>query len=281
MSEEHGHGVILKQIGVVRSPVADGKGMPVEGVPARVKVLPQYAYGLKGIESNTHLIILGWFHLARRDTLQSSRHGAPLRGVFGLRSPGRPNPLGLSIARVTAIRDRELYLDRLDMIDGTPVVDIKRYSPGWDSVFSARTSRDLLYPEGRDPAVALQDLMVETANFHGESCVGAALGARIIYHAMTAWRIGKKEPQMVVEWGNDGCITDALQALSGATIGNGRLKPGVGPGYRIGYKGHTLTFVKKGNLPNTATGILEGDIQHLFQVHRSSRGNGPTPGARR
>lgn len=271
MSEEPEHSIILKPIGVVRSPVANVKEMPIEGVPAKVEIFPDYVDGLKGIESNTHLIVLGWFHQARRDALLLSSHGRPNRGVFGLRAPGRPNPIGLCTARVVSIKGGEVDLDRLDMIDATPVIDIKRYSPGWDSVFSARTSRDLAYPEGRDPAAFLRDMLVEAVNFHGESCVGAALGTRIIHHAMTTWRIGKKNPGMSVEWGRDGCIDDALQALSGATVGNGRLKPEMGPRYTISYHGQSLAFSPKKDPPDTIAAILEADINQLFEAQMSSR----------
>ena len=70
-----------------------------------------------------------------------------------MRAPGRPNPIGLTSARVLGVEGRVVRLDRLDMIDGTPIVDIKRYSPGWDSIFSARTSRDTEHPGDREPGV--------------------------------------------------------------------------------------------------------------------------------
>ncbi|MFQ5875669.1 MAG: tRNA (N6-threonylcarbamoyladenosine(37)-N6)-methyltransferase TrmO [Dehalococcoidia bacterium] len=271
MSEGEENKIVLKPIGVVRSPVKDGREMPVQGVPAVVEVFPQYTDGLRGIESNTHLIVIGWLHQASRDTLLLSRYGRPERGVFGLRAPARPNPLGLNAARVTSIKGGKVHLDRLDMIDGTPILDLKRYSPGWDSIFSARTSRDLGYPADRDPATVLRDMLVEAVNFHGESCIGIALGVRIIYHAMSTWRIGKKEPAMAVRWGRGGCINDALQGLSGATSGNGRLRPGPGSDYSISYKRRTLVFQPKPDLPDTVTGILEADISRLFLVRASPK----------
>ena len=127
--------------------------MPIDGVPASIEVFPEYEAGLAGIESNTHLLILGWFHKADRSSLTLSRHGGRGRGVFGLRSPGRPNPIGLTSARVLGVEGRVVRLDRLDMIDGTPIVDIKRYSPGWNSIFSARTSRDTEHPGEQEPGV--------------------------------------------------------------------------------------------------------------------------------
>ena len=143
----------VRPIGRVVSSVGEGDEMPIDGVPASIEVFPEYEAGLAGIESNTHLIILGWFHRADRERLTVSRHGGPERGVFGMRPPGRPNPVGLTSARVLGIEGRLVKLDRLDMIDGTPVVDIKRYSPGWDSIFSARTARDTEYPGGSEPGV--------------------------------------------------------------------------------------------------------------------------------
>ena len=166
--------------------------MPIDGVPASIEVFPEYEAGLAGIESNTHLLILGWFHKADRSSLTLSRHGGRGRGVFGLRAPGRPNPIGLTSARVLGVEGRVVRLDRLDMIDGTPIVDIKRYSPGWNSIFSARTSRDTEHPGNRNRASFLRDMLVEAVNFHGERCVGAALGARMVDHAIHHWGIAKE-----------------------------------------------------------------------------------------
>ena len=153
MTSETGEAYSVTPIGRVVSPVGEGDEMPIDGVPASIEVFPEYEAGLAGIESNTHLIILGWFHKADRSGLTLSRHGGRGRGVFGLRSPGRPNPIGLTSARVLGVEGRVVRLDRLDMIDGTPIVDIKRYSPGWDSIFSARTSRDTEHLGDREPGV--------------------------------------------------------------------------------------------------------------------------------
>ncbi len=125
----------LQPIGVVRSSVSEPEAMPFEGVPARVELFPQFADGLVGIAEGTHLQVLGWLHLAGRDVLTISRtrsgHGSP-RGVFALRSSHRPNPLSLTTCRLEKVEGLTLYVERLDLVDGTPIVDIKRYSPSWD-----------------------------------------------------------------------------------------------------------------------------------------------------
>ena len=242
MTSETGEAYSVTPIGRVVSPVGEGDEMPIDGVPASIEVFPEYEAGLAGIESNTHLIILGWFHKADRSGLTLSRHGGRGRGVFGLRVPGRPNPIGLTSARVLGVEGRVVKLDRLDMIDGTPIVDIKRYSPGWDSIFSARTSRDTEHPGDRNRESFLRDMLFEAENFHGERCVGAALGARMVDHAIHHWGIAKKELGLRVGWGPDGCINDALQAITGATSGNGRLDASGGPDYVLSWDGRELRF---------------------------------------
>ena len=236
----------VRPIGRVVSSVGEGDDMPIDGVPASIEVYPEYEAGLADVESNTHLIVLGWFHRADRGSLAVSRHGVRERGVFGMRSPGRPNPVGLTSARVLGVEGRVVKLDRLDMIDGTPVVDIKRYSPGWDSIFSARTARDTEHPGDRNRGSFLQDMLFEAENFHGERCVGAALGARMVDYAIHHWGIAKKEPGLKVTWGPDGRINDALQAITGATSGNGRLEFGAGDEYVLSWKGRSLRFTPRG-----------------------------------
>ena len=96
--------ITLTPIGYVRSPIGDREVMPNDGVPAQIELLPEFAAGLGDIESNSHLIILGWFHQAHRHRLtvtgKSGRPGREQRGVFGLRSSTRPNPVALNIARL-------------------------------------------------------------------------------------------------------------------------------------------------------------------------------------
>ena len=263
----------LQPIGVVRSSVSEPEAMPFEGVPARVELFPQFADGLVGIAEGTHLQVLGWLHLAGRDVLTISRtrsgHGSP-RGVFALRSSHRPNPLSLTTCRLEKVEGLTLYVERLDLVDGTPIVDIKRYSPSWDCVFSARSSRDLRVPRADDRQAVLDALMVEAANFHGERCPGAALGVRLMHHAMAEWRMAQKDPGLVVHMGDDGCIADALQGLTGATLGNGRMKVPSGRAFRLSYdRNKVMAF-----LPSEAARgmsveeVLEADVEKLFSIRR-------------
>jgi tRNA-Thr(GGU) m(6)t(6)A37 methyltransferase TsaA len=96
---------------------------------------PRWAEGLKGLESASHVIVLYWMDEARRDLLlQSPRHYTERRGTFALRSPVRPNPIALSVARLVGIDGNTLSVVGLDCRDGTPLLDIKPYFASTDSV---------------------------------------------------------------------------------------------------------------------------------------------------
>jgi tRNA-Thr(GGU) m(6)t(6)A37 methyltransferase TsaA len=122
----------LKPIGFVRSSITRREQAPRqgnEGAPAAwLELDPTLLDGTRGIQIGAELIVITWFHEARRDVLQvHPRDDAalPLTGVFATRSPDRPNPLGLHRVTVLAIRGRELQVAPLEALDGTPIADIK------------------------------------------------------------------------------------------------------------------------------------------------------------
>jgi len=100
-----------------------------EGAPdAWLEVYPSAAKGLQGLAVGDEIIVVTWFHRARRDVLRvhpRSDKRNPLTGVFATRSPDRPNPLGLHPVTVRAIDGNRLRIGPIEAIDGTPVVDIK------------------------------------------------------------------------------------------------------------------------------------------------------------
>jgi tRNA (adenine37-N6)-methyltransferase len=105
------------------------------GRPARLIIDPAFRPGLRGVERATHLIVLGWFKQVDRDALlQQPRHLALVQGCFSLRSPARPNPIGLSIVRPTRFDalSGTIDIDALDWFNGTILLDIKPYYPSSD-----------------------------------------------------------------------------------------------------------------------------------------------------
>lgn len=99
-----------------------------------IRLDPRYAAGLKDLETCSHVIVLYFMNAARRDiVLQRPRHYSTGRGVFALRSPARPNPIALSVARLESIEGNTLRVRGLDCLDGTPLVDIKPYFASIDA----------------------------------------------------------------------------------------------------------------------------------------------------
>jgi tRNA-Thr(GGU) m(6)t(6)A37 methyltransferase TsaA len=263
----------VRPIGVVCSPVKDPAAMPVNGVPATVEVYEAFAPGLVEIESNTHLWVLVWLHHADRTTLQTAgrhaRPGAALRGVFGLRHSSRPNPIGLAAARLLGVEGRRLYLDRLDFVDGTPVLDLKRYSPGWDAIFAARTYYETL-PRSDEPAQLAEDLFLEAVHFHGEACVGAALAARMVAYVVQRWGVATKDPALRVRVGPQGCLVDGLQATTGATLGSGRLEVVTEAGVQFVHGWQRLRLQPRPQLPLQPEAVLQAPVGALFGVQEEA-----------
>ena len=125
-------------IGRIRTPWKTRDDCPKNArgsdAPCTVELDPRYAAALDGVASCTHLVLLYFMHQARRDLLvQAPRHGER-RGTFALRSPVRPNPIAMSVVRLTRIEGTKLSVVGLDCLDGTPLIDIKPYFASVDSV---------------------------------------------------------------------------------------------------------------------------------------------------
>lgn len=97
-----------------------------------IEIYPRFKDAMVGVEGFSHLVVLFWFHKndtpRKRDVLQVHPKGdksTPLTGIFGTRSPMRPNPIGLSVCQLLSVQERIMHIDEIDAFDGTPVVDIK------------------------------------------------------------------------------------------------------------------------------------------------------------
>jgi tRNA-Thr(GGU) m(6)t(6)A37 methyltransferase TsaA len=123
----------LKPIGIIHSPFSEPKGVPIQptagkDVQGTVEVFPEYVDGLKDLDGFSHIVLLCFFHLAREYSLEVIPFmDDQLRGVFATRAPSRPNPIGLSVVRLDKIEGNILYIRDLDIVDGTPLLDIKPY----------------------------------------------------------------------------------------------------------------------------------------------------------
>jgi tRNA-Thr(GGU) m(6)t(6)A37 methyltransferase TsaA len=130
--------VVFRPIGIIRTPFADTEGMPIQataavGVTGRIEIDPDLVEGLSDLDGFSHLILV--YHLHRVDaarlTVTPFLDDRP-HGIFATRSPARPNPIGLSIVRLVAITGATIEVEDVDMVDGTPLLDIKPYVPAFD-----------------------------------------------------------------------------------------------------------------------------------------------------
>lgn len=130
-------------IGVLRTPFHDVRGMPIQprsaaAAPGTALIDDAFAEGLDGLAQFSHVILL--YHLHRQANVQLRVQpflDTQLRGIFATRAPARPNPIGLSIVPLLRVEATTLHLGGLDMLDGTPLLDVKPYVPAWDRIEGA------------------------------------------------------------------------------------------------------------------------------------------------
>jgi len=128
----------IEPIGVIRSPFKDIADMPIQpsgasGENGRLELQPELAEGLSDLDGFSHIIVLYHFHQVNKTSLTVTPFLDPeARGVFATRAPTRPNHIGLSVLRLLAIKDNILSVADIDILDGTPLLDIKPYVPQFD-----------------------------------------------------------------------------------------------------------------------------------------------------
>ncbi len=131
----------LKPIGKVRSEIKEPTHQKQPELVSEIIIDKDLTEALDDLDEFSHIIVLWWIHKSRRPApMKVHPRGNPrnkLMGVFATRSPDRPNPIGQSTVRLLGRRGNVLKVQGLDAIDGTPVLDIKPYIPGYDSVDEA------------------------------------------------------------------------------------------------------------------------------------------------
>ena len=134
----------FRLIGVIRSPHSRAEDTPIQptfakGIPSQVEILPEYERGLRDIDGFSHLYLLYVFDRAEPARMEVTPYldNQP-RGVFATRAPCRPNPLGLSLVRLMRRDGRVLHIEDVDILDGTPLFDIKPYVSRFDTLEGAR-----------------------------------------------------------------------------------------------------------------------------------------------
>lgn len=130
--------ITYNPIGVIHSPYTSLEGMPIQpagarGVRGTIEILPPFIEGLKDLDGFSHIILL--YHFSRSvgyRLLVKPFLDDELHGVFAVRAPRRPNPIGLSVVHLVSIQGGTLQVEDLDILDNTPLLDIKPFVPNFD-----------------------------------------------------------------------------------------------------------------------------------------------------
>ena len=137
--------IICRPIGIIRSPYKETEGTPIQttgakGVGGTAEIVPECAEGLRDLEGFSHIILIYHFHLSRGYalTVKPFLDDTP-RGVFATRAPKRPNAIGISVVRLVKIEGTTLHIEGVDIVDSTPLLDIKPYVPEFDAKEAERT----------------------------------------------------------------------------------------------------------------------------------------------
>lgn len=131
--------VVFWPIGIIRTPFETLENMPIQptgaaGVEGEVRVFPEFAEGLADLDGFSHVILIYQFHKAGPVKLRVTPFlDNTERGLFATRAPSRPNPVGLSVVRLTGVEGRTLFVRDVDVLDKTPLLDVKPYVPRFDS----------------------------------------------------------------------------------------------------------------------------------------------------
>lgn len=130
--------ITYKPIGIIHSPFKEVEGTPIQptgavGIKGTVELFNEYCNGLKDLDGFSHIILIYHFHLSKEYSLEVKPFlDVEKRGVFATRSPVHPNPIGISVVRLIELKGSTLNIEDIDIVDNTPLLDIKPYVPDFD-----------------------------------------------------------------------------------------------------------------------------------------------------
>ncbi len=137
----------IEPIGVVTGAGGELTRQDWSRVQSEVRLRPEFADALLGLADYSHVIVIGWLGQVpvelreRRQAYPAGNNRLPLQGALSLRGGARPNPVSITVCRLLAIESAVLLLEGLDLVDGTPVLDVKPYIAFYDSVTEATIPR--------------------------------------------------------------------------------------------------------------------------------------------
>ena len=131
--------ILIRPIGIVHTPHSDIKNMPIQpiaatGIKGYIELLPEYAEGLKDMEGFSHITLVYHFHkINGYDLITIPFMDDKPHGIFACKAPKRPNAIGISTVLLLGIDGNIIHIEQVDMLDGTPLIDIKPFYPRYDN----------------------------------------------------------------------------------------------------------------------------------------------------
>lgn len=131
--------IIYKPIAKIKTPFTTKERMPIQptgakGIKGEIEIYPEYVKGLKDLDGFSHIILIYHFHLSEGFTLEVKPFmDDKTHGVLSTRAPKRPNSIGFSVVKLNKIENNILYIENIDVVNGTPLLDIKPFIPDVDS----------------------------------------------------------------------------------------------------------------------------------------------------
>ena len=132
--------VVYKPIGIIHSPFNNLEEMPIQpssdaSRPGTVEIYPEFVEGLKDLEGFSHIYLIYHLHKVNKSRLVVTPFlDKEPHGIFATRAPSRPNPIGLSLVKIVGLEGNLIHVDQVDVLDGTPLLDIKPYVPEFENV---------------------------------------------------------------------------------------------------------------------------------------------------
>ncbi len=129
--------IILEPIGIIQTPFTQSKGMPVQpagaaGIRGNVVLNSDLTNGLLDLDGFSHIYLIYYFHKSEESLRVTPFLDNRVHGVFATRAPKRPNQIGISVVKLLSIKENVLEIENVDIINGTPLLDIKPYVPAFD-----------------------------------------------------------------------------------------------------------------------------------------------------
>ncbi len=196
-----------------------------------ITIEDKYREGLFRLEENRYIQIIFQFHLSTDDySLKSKRYHGEVKGVFASRSPFRPSAVGVTTVELLKIEGTTLTVKGLDAVDGTPLLDIKPYTPVMDENEQEAVCQDFRKRFPREEITRLlkigdiEKLLVKAGELHGHFCPGVSSGVMAAAYGLKQFdqiSDGMEDILAIVETNN--CFSDGVQYVTGCTFGNNSL----------------------------------------------------------